>query len=95
MDLETRFYELQDRYQTLINDYEQLKEAHEPQRSEEWINLTEDEQWKAIQSVDWSNDPISLLKLVELELKEKNEDSLRHRDQLGTRYDPFVRNSGH
>jgi hypothetical protein len=51
MDLETRFYELQDRYQTLINDYEQLKEAHE--------------------------------------------DSLRHRDQLGTRYDPFVRNSGH
>jgi hypothetical protein len=46
MDLETRFYELQDRYQTLINDYEQLKEAHE--------------------------------------------DSLRHRDQLGTRYDPFT-----
>lgn len=28
MELETRFYELQDRYQTLINDYEQLKEVH-------------------------------------------------------------------
>lgn len=29
MDLETRFYELQDRYQTLINDYETLKEQHD------------------------------------------------------------------
>jgi hypothetical protein len=33
MDLETRFYELQDRYQTLINDYEQLKETHEADSS--------------------------------------------------------------
>ena len=51
MDLETKFYELQDRYQSLINDYEKLKEEHE--------------------------------------------DCARHRNQLGTRYDPFVRNSGH
>ena len=29
MDLETKFYELQDRYQSLINDYEKLKEEHE------------------------------------------------------------------
>jgi ABC-type phosphate transport system auxiliary subunit len=52
MELETKFYELQDRYQTLINDYEQLKEKYE-------------------------------------------KDSLGHRDELGSRYDPFVRNSGH
>ena len=30
------------------------------------------------------------------QLKEKYEkDSLGHRDELGSRYDPFVRNSGH
>lgn len=29
MDLETKFYELQDKYQILINDYEKLKETHE------------------------------------------------------------------
>ena len=51
MDLETKFYELQDRYQSLINDYEKLKEEHE--------------------------------------------NCARYRNQLGTRYDPFVRNSGH
>ena len=28
MDLETKFYELQSRYQSLINDYETLKEEH-------------------------------------------------------------------
>ena len=51
MDLETKFYELQDRYQSLINDYEKLKEEHE--------------------------------------------NCARHRNEHGTRYDPFVRNSGH
>jgi hypothetical protein len=29
MDLESRFYELQEKYQTLINDYEKLKDIHE------------------------------------------------------------------
>lgn len=28
MDLETKFYELQDKYQILINDYETLKAKH-------------------------------------------------------------------
>lgn len=28
-------------------------------------------------------------------LKEEHENCSRHRDELGTRYDPFVRNSGH
>ena len=28
-------------------------------------------------------------------LKEEHENCARHRNQLGTRYDPFVRNSGH
>jgi hypothetical protein len=28
-------------------------------------------------------------------LKETHENCSRHRDELGTRYDPFVRNSGH
>lgn len=28
MDLETKFYELQSRYHSLINDYETLKEEH-------------------------------------------------------------------
>ena len=28
MDLETKFYELQEKYQTLINDYEKLKDIH-------------------------------------------------------------------
>ena len=51
MDLETKFYELQEKYQTLINDYEKLKDIHA--------------------------------------------DCARHRDELGTRYDPFVRNTGH
>jgi hypothetical protein len=50
MDLETKFYELQEKYQTLINDYEKLKDIHA--------------------------------------------DCARHRDELGTRYDPFVNNSG-
>ena len=27
-DLETKFYELQDKYQILINDYEKLKDTH-------------------------------------------------------------------
>ena len=48
MDLETKFYELQDKYHTLINDYEELKAKHA--------------------------------------------DCPRHRDELGTRYDPFGRN---
>ena len=48
MDLETKFYELQEKYHTLINDYEKLKELHA--------------------------------------------DCPRHRDELGTRYDPFVNN---
>ena len=61
-----------------------------------WISLTEDEKWKAIQSVDWSNDPIALVEIVELSLKEKNEKNCTgHRDEHGSRYDPFVRNSGH
>ncbi len=50
MDLETKFYELQEKYQTLINDYEKLKDIHA--------------------------------------------DCARHRDELGTRYDPFVSNAG-
>ena len=29
MDLETKFYELQSRYHSLINDYDKLKEEHE------------------------------------------------------------------
>jgi hypothetical protein len=49
MDLETKFYELQEKYQTLINDYEKLKDIHA--------------------------------------------DCARHRDELGSRYDPFVNNS--
>lgn len=28
MDLETKFYELQEKYHTLINDYEELKAKH-------------------------------------------------------------------
>ena len=51
MDLETKFYELQEKYHTLINDYEKLKDTHAA--------------------------------------------CARHRNELGTRYDPFVRNSGH
>jgi hypothetical protein len=62
-----------------------------------WKTLTDDEKWKAVQSVDWSNDPIALVEIVELSLKEKNEQTNRtgHRDEHGSRYDPFVRNSGH
>ena len=48
MDLETKYYELQSKYQTLIHQYEELKASHE--------NCT------------------------------------GHRNELGTRYDPFVRN---
>ena len=48
MDLETKYYELQSKYQTLIHQYEELKASHE-------------------------NCP-------------------GHRNELGTRYDPFVRN---
>lgn len=48
MDLETKFYELQDKYQILIDSYEKLKVEHE--------------------------------------------NCSRHRDELGTRYDPFVNN---
>ncbi len=47
MDLESKFYELQEKYHTLINDYAKLKEEHEADR-------------------------------------------LRHRDVLGSRYDPFT-----
>jgi hypothetical protein len=50
MDLETKFYELQEKYQTLINDYEKLKDIHA--------------------------------------------DCARHRDELGTRYDPFTSHTG-
>jgi hypothetical protein len=48
MDLETKFYELQEKYQILIDSYETLKAEHE--------------------------------------------NCSRHRDELGTRYDPFVNN---
>ena len=48
MDLETKYYELQSKYQTLIHQYEELKANHA--------------------------------------------DSAGHRNELGTRYDPFVRN---
>lgn len=47
MELETKYFELQELYSHLINEYEKLKEQYE--------------------------------------------DSTGHRDQHGTRYDPFVR----
>lgn len=45
MDLETKFYELQDKYQILINDYEKLKETHEADRLRHNIGTVYDP-WK-------------------------------------------------
>lgn len=95
MDLETKFYELQDRYQTLINDYEQLKEKYEAKRSGYWISLSTKEreeiheQWVYNDSL---HDEQDVINVVEKLLKEKNEDSLRHRNDKGLRYDPFTCN---
>ena len=96
MDLETKFYELQDKYQILIDSYETLKAEHDAERSGCWEDLTYDEIDYAIVHKLGTATKGNLHKLVNdltHKLKVKNEKNCsRHRDELGTRYDPFGRN---
>ena len=65
-----------------------------------WIGLTTKER-EDIHEMwvynDTLHDEQDVVDLVEKLLKEKNEQTNRtgHRDEHGSRYDPFVRNSGH
>ncbi len=99
MDLETKFYELQDKYQTLIDSYEKLKAEHDAERSGCWVDLTEKELkevWYAQAAIVGWYTFLEIASFVQAKVKDKNEKSCaRHRNELGTRYDPFVRNSGH
>ena len=66
-----------------------------------WINLTDEEVEKLWdEAVDLREHFCSqywdFYKSIEALLKEKNEKNCTgHRDEHGSRYDPFVRNSGH
>jgi hypothetical protein len=71
---------------------------HEPQMM--WIPLTEDEKKNIF--LKWygkhwayTKQLQNVMESVEAKLKEKNEQTNRtgHRDEHGSRYDPFVRNS--
>jgi len=75
-----------------------LKETHDAERSGCWENLSTKEreeiheQWVYNDSL---HDEQDVIDVVEKLLKDKNEKNCsRHRDELGTRYDPFMRNSG-
>jgi hypothetical protein len=97
MDLETKFYELQDKYQNLIDSYEKLKETHDAERSGCWDKLTEKElkdAWYAQNAIVGWYSFLEIASFIEDKVKDKNEKNCsRHRDELGTRYDPFVNNS--
>ena len=93
MDLETKYYELQDKYHHLINEYEKLKDEHESQRSEKWKDLTDVELQFAWDSMKDYEDYDTFAKTIQKLLKAKNEKNCPgHRNEHGTRYDPFVRN---
>jgi hypothetical protein len=98
MDLETKFYELQEKYQTLINDYEKLKDIHDAERSGCWVSLSTKEREEIHEMwtyTDSLSDEQSVIDLVDKLLKDKNEKNCsRHRDELGTRYDPFTSHTG-
>jgi hypothetical protein len=64
-----------------------------------WQDLTEQEKKQAWYSTEhimgWYSFQ-EIAEVIEAKLKEKNEKNCTgHRDEHGSRYDPFVRNSGH
>lgn len=99
MELETKFYELQDRYQSLINDYEKLKEEHDAESRGYWEDLTYDEIDYAIVHTLGTASKDNLHKFVNNlahKLKVKNEKNCaRHRNQHGTRYNSPSGDAGH
>jgi hypothetical protein len=59
-----------------------------------WVSLTESER-NEIKFKHYARTE-TLIQAIEDKLKEKNEKNCTgHRDEHGSRYDPFVRNSGH
>jgi hypothetical protein len=92
MDIETKYYELQSKYQTLIHQYEQLK----TERSEGWksLSLEECEDLEFLYGPpvhpDFSKDEFHCLELIrhtEYKLKEKNENCPGHRNNAGSSND--------
>ena len=103
MALETSFYELQSRYHSLINDYEQLKELHAGIPDGNWQTL-EDIEIDVLEAKHappvhpdfiGEDDWYDFARAVEAKLKEKNAYRSGHRNDNGQTNHPSVRNDEH
>ena len=78
------------KYETAVDFYKEVPRASLDEFIEHGI--TNFEFLELIYGAGWALQAIEIAK----ELKEKNETNCTgHRDEHGSRYDPFVRNSGH
>jgi hypothetical protein len=91
LDLESKYYELQDKYQLLIHHYEDLKAEYEAaERSEHWKELSADEMETLYQLSTYidGTDYIYMLMMAQEKLKDKNEAyRTRHRDNIRSQHD--------
>lgn len=91
LDLESKYYELQDKYQLLIHHYEDLKAEYEAaKRSEHWQELSADEMETLYQLSTYMDetDYIHMLMMAQDKLKDKNEAyRARHRDNIRSQHD--------
>ena len=91
LDLESKYYELQDKYQLLIHHYEDLKVEYEAaERSGHWVDLSHYEMETIYELSSYTDelDPIYMLTLAQEKLKDKNEAyRARHRDNIRSQHD--------
>lgn len=92
LDLESKYYELQDKYQLLIHHYEDLKAEYEAaERSGHWHGLTDDEiDYVIAHTLDIATkrNLKVLIRCVENKLKDRNEAyRARHRDNIRSQHD--------